>query len=87
MPSAGSRLHLIFYRLQFAAKSLRGPELLGFALGAACVYAAFAGGAIRSPQEPRLQVGLAVIATVTAIAWTVVLSPAHGAERAARRPG
>jgi hypothetical protein len=37
-------------------------------LFAACLYAAFAQGAIRAPDEPRLQVGLAVIAALAAVA-------------------
>jgi hypothetical protein len=55
--------------VQFARKSLRSPELLGVALFAACVYAAFAQGAIRAPDEPRLQVGIAVITAGAAGIW------------------
>ncbi len=57
-----------FYRLQIAAKSVKTPELLGTSLFAACLYAAFAQGAIQAPDEPRLQVGLAVIAALAAVA-------------------
>jgi hypothetical protein len=68
MRSAGSHTQPPFYRLQFAAKSVGAPELLGTALFAACLYAAFAQGAIRAPDEPRLQVGLALIATLASVA-------------------
>jgi hypothetical protein len=69
VPSRGQILRLPVYRLQFAAKSPRSPHLLGFALFAASAYAAFAQGAIRTPNEPRLQVGIAVIAALAAAGW------------------
>jgi O-antigen ligase len=69
VPSRGQKLHFAFYRSQIAAKTLRTPHLLGFSLFAASLYAAFAQGAIRAPDEPRLQVGVAVIAALAAAAW------------------
>jgi hypothetical protein len=77
MPSRGQNLHRPFYRLQFAAKSPRAPRWLGFSLFAASLYAAFAQGAIRTPDEPRLQVGVAVITALAATAglWFGQLSP------------
>ncbi len=48
---------------------MRPPHLLGFSLFAASLYAAFAQGAIRAPDEPRLQVGIAVITALAAAAW------------------
>jgi hypothetical protein len=70
--SEGPRDRLSFYRPQIAAKTRiadKIPETLGIALFAACLYAAFAEGAIRSPDEPRLQVGVAVIAALATAAW------------------
>ncbi len=69
MPSRGPKLPLSFYRPQIAGKTVRPPHLLGFSLFAASLYAAFAQGAIRSPDAPRLQVATAVIATLAAVAW------------------
>ncbi|HET9074811.1 MAG TPA: O-antigen ligase family protein [Solirubrobacteraceae bacterium] len=67
------------YPPQIGTKRLDGPDFLGIALFAACLYAAFAGGAIRPPDAPRLQVGVSVI---TAVAATVALGRAR--RRAAR---
>src|SRR5881628_1941901 len=47
----------------------RGTALLA-ALLLACLYAAFAHGAVDEPQEARLQVGLAALALVAA-AWAL----------------
>lgn len=51
-----------------AAGARRGTAL-GLALLAACAYAAFAHGAVRIPDESRLQVGLDVVALVAVAAW------------------
>ena len=48
-----------------AAREGRAPILLGAALAAALLYAAFASGAIRIPEESRLQVLVAAIALAT----------------------
>jgi O-antigen ligase len=69
MPSGGHNLRRRVYLLQFAAKTPSTPRCLGVALFAASLYAAFAQGAIRTPNEPRLQVGVAVIAALAAAAW------------------
>ena len=47
----------------------RSGTALVFALVAACAYAVFADGAIGLPEEPRLQIGLALIAIVAAVGW------------------
>src|SRR4051812_20383094 len=46
----------------------RGVALLG-ALLLACLYAAFAHGAVQVPDETRLQISLAVLALVAAAWW------------------
>ncbi|HUO69637.1 MAG TPA: O-antigen ligase family protein [Solirubrobacteraceae bacterium] len=51
------------------APAATAPGALAAALIAAIVYAAFAHGAVSSPAEPRLQVGLAAIAALAAAAW------------------
>jgi O-antigen ligase len=38
---------------------------------AACAYAVFAHGAAGLPEEPRLQIGLALVAVLAAVAWLV----------------
>jgi hypothetical protein len=47
----------------------RSQAALLYALVAACAYAVFAHGAIGLPEEPRLQIGLALIAIVAAVGW------------------
>ncbi|CAN5577557.1 hypothetical protein BH20ACT17_BH20ACT17_19440 [soil metagenome] len=47
----------------------RSGTALVFALVAACAYAVFADGAIGLPEEPRLQIGLGLIAIVAAVGW------------------
>ena len=46
------------------------PGALAVALLVACLYAAFAHGAVASAAEERLQLGLAVIALAAAVAWS-----------------
>ena len=46
------------------------PGALAVALLVACLYAAFAHGAVASAAEERLQLGLAVIALAGAVAWS-----------------
>lgn len=45
------------------------PVALAVALVAACLYAAFAHGAVASADEERLQLALAVISLAGAVAW------------------
>ncbi|HEX3689380.1 MAG TPA: O-antigen ligase family protein [Solirubrobacteraceae bacterium] len=45
------------------------PAALALALLAACLYAAFAHGAVASGPQERVQLGLAVIALAAALAW------------------
>src|SRR5882724_2653103 len=52
-----------------AATQPRRGTILTLALIAACAYAAFAHGAVRIPDESRLQVGLDVVALAAAAAW------------------
>ena len=52
-----------------AATQPRRGTILTLALLAACAYAAFAHGAVRIPEESRLQVGLDVVALAAAAAW------------------
>ncbi len=46
------------------------PAALAVALLVACLYAAFAHGAVASADEERLQLGLAVVALAGAVAWS-----------------
>jgi O-antigen ligase len=55
--------------VQPAATQPRRGALLTLALLAACAYAAFAHGAVRIPDESRLQIGLDVAALAAAAAW------------------
>ncbi|MCA1682496.1 MAG: O-antigen ligase family protein [Actinobacteria bacterium] len=55
--------------LPAAPRTPRSGTALILALVAACAYAVFAHGAVGLPEEPRLQVGLAVIAIVAAVGW------------------
>ena len=51
---------------------LRAPRsgtALVYALVASCAYAVFAHGAIGLPEEPRLQIALALIAIVASVGW------------------
>ena len=64
------------------------PAALAVALLAACLYAAFAPGAVASAPEERLQFALVVIALAAAVSWSrrrlSVRAPAgSGRERAA----
>ncbi|MDX6657573.1 MAG: hypothetical protein QOH62_2366 [Solirubrobacteraceae bacterium] len=52
-----------------AARDARGGIVLALALLIACAYAAFAHGAVRVPDETRLQVALDVVALAAAAAW------------------
>ena len=52
-----------------AARGSGAPERLAFALLAIVLYAAFAHGAVSSPAEPRLQVGVAAVAAIAAAVW------------------
>jgi hypothetical protein len=52
-----------------AAAAALAPAVVAVALLAACLYAAFAHGAVAAPEEERVQLGIAVIALVGAIAW------------------
>ncbi len=47
----------------------RSGTVLAAALVAACSYAVFAHGAVGLPEEPRLQIGVAVIALFAAAGW------------------
>jgi len=47
----------------------RSGTALILALVTACAYAVFAEGAVGLPQEPRLQIGLALIAIFAAVGW------------------
>jgi O-antigen ligase len=47
----------------------RSGAALVVALVAACAYAVFAHGAVGLPEEPRLQIGVAVVAIVAAAGW------------------
>lgn len=49
----------------------RPGAALALALVAACLYAAFAHGAVGLPDEARLQVGLAIVAVCAAGSWLV----------------
>ena len=49
--------------------STRSGSALVVALVGACAYAVFAHGAAGLPEEPRLQIGLAVVALLTAVGW------------------
>src|SRR3954471_7777696 len=51
-----------------APRSRSGSALVA-ALVAACAYAVFAHGAASLPEEPRLQIGLAAVALLAAVAW------------------
>ncbi len=55
--------------LPAAPRTPRSPTALVIALVAACAYAVFAHGAVGAPDEPRLQIGLAVIAIVATVGW------------------
>lgn len=55
--------------MQPAATQPRRGAILALALIAACAYAAFAHGAVRIPDESRLQVALDVVALAAAAAW------------------
>ena len=55
--------------MQPAATQPRRGTILALALLLACAYAAFAHGAVRIPDETRLQVGLDVVALLAAAAW------------------
>ncbi|WP_249011792.1 O-antigen ligase family protein [Conexibacter sp. DBS9H8] len=72
------------YPPQFGAKTARAPQALGVALFAACLYAAFAGGAIRTPDEPRLQVGIALITIAAAIIGVIAGTPTPTVPRRVR---
>ena len=47
----------------------RSGTALVYALVASCAYAVFAHGAIGLPEEPRLQIALALIAIVASVGW------------------
>jgi hypothetical protein len=47
----------------------RSGSALSVVLVAACAYAVFAHGAVGLPEEPRLQIGIAVVAILAAAGW------------------
>jgi len=47
----------------------RSGTALVVALVAACAYAVFAHGAVGLPEEPRLQIGIALVAIAAAVGW------------------
>ncbi|MDQ3678868.1 MAG: O-antigen ligase family protein [Actinomycetota bacterium] len=55
--------------LPAAPRTPRSPTALVLALVAACAYAVFAHGAVGLPEEPRLQIGLALVAVVASVGW------------------
>ncbi|MGH2841578.1 MAG: O-antigen ligase family protein, partial [Solirubrobacteraceae bacterium] len=55
--------------LPAAPRTPRSGTALLLALVAACAYAVFANGAIGLPEEPRLQIGLAIVAICAAVGW------------------
>jgi hypothetical protein len=52
-----------------APRPARSGGVLAVALVAACAYAVFAHGAVGLPEEPRLQIGVALVAIVAAAGW------------------
>ena len=48
---------------------LSAPAVLAGALLAICLYAAFAHGAVAAGDEERLQLAVAGVAVVSAVAW------------------
>src|SRR5918998_3045387 len=55
-----------------AARVVRTPRsgaALVVALVAVCAYAVFAHGAVGLPEEPRLQIGIALVAIGAAVGW------------------
>ena len=51
------------------AARTRSGTALAAALVAACAYAVFAHGAASLPEEPRLQIGVALVALLAAVGW------------------
>src|ERR687890_841178 len=52
-----------------APRPARSGGVLAVALVAACAYAVFAHGAVGLPEEPRLQIAIALVAIVAAAGW------------------
>lgn len=55
--------------LPAAPRTPRSGTALVIALVAACAYAVFAHGAVGLPEEPRLQIGLALLGIVASVCW------------------
>jgi len=51
------------------SRPARSGGALVLALVAACAYAVFAHGAVGLPEEPRLQIGILVVAILAAVGW------------------
>lgn len=55
--------------LPAAPRTPRSGTALVIALVAACAYAVFAHGAVGLPEEPRLQIGLALVGIAASVCW------------------